>query len=90
MLRSPDGFNWEIADVPELLGYPETFQLGYADNLFVSPDGDRLTVLYRRASLNESTVATLVTTTDGETWVENAHPSQSVRQLEHRGGDRRR
>ena len=78
LLRSSDGEVWEIVDVPGILGYEETFQLGYVDNLFVSPDGERMTVLYRRASLNESTVATLVTTTDGETWVENAHPSQSL------------
>lgn len=78
LLRSTDGISWEIADVAAMLGYEETFQLGYADNLFVSPAGDRLTVLYRRAAMNESTIATLVTTTDGEMWVENAHPSQSL------------
>lgn len=78
LLRSTDGAEWEVVDVPGMLGYEEIFQLGYADNLFVSPAGDRLTVLYRRASMNESTIATLVTTTDGETWVENAHPSQSL------------
>lgn len=78
LLRSSDGANWEIVDVPGLLGYEFTGQLGYADNLFASPDTDRLTVLYRRAAEAESTIATLVTTTDGETWVENAHPSQSL------------
>ena len=78
LLRSSDGAVWEVVDVPGMLGYEEIFQLGYADNLFVSPARDRLTVLYRRASMNESTIATLVTTTDGETWVENAHPSQSL------------
>lgn len=78
LLGSSDGAAWEIVDVPAILGYEFTGQLGYADNLFVSPAGDRLTVLYRRASMNESTIATFVTTTDGETWVENAHPSQSL------------
>ncbi|MDH3250468.1 MAG: hypothetical protein OEQ47_15975, partial [Acidimicrobiia bacterium] len=78
LLGSSDGAAWEIVDVPGILGYEFTGQLGYADNLFPSPAGDRLTVLYRRASTNESTIATLVTTTDGETWVENAHPSQSL------------
>lgn len=78
LLRSTDGVAWELVDIPAMLGYVETFQLGYADNLFVSPDGARLTVLYRRAAEAESTIATLVTTTDGETWVENAHPSQTL------------
>ena len=78
LLRSTDGASWEIVDIPAILGYEETFQLGYADNLFVSPDGTRLTVLYRRAAEAESTLSTLVTTTDGETWVENAHPSQAL------------
>lgn len=78
LLRSSDGAVWEIVDVPGILGYEETFQLGFADDLFVSPAGDRLTVLYRRAAMNETTIATLVTTTDGETWVDNAHPSQSL------------
>ncbi len=78
LLRSPDGVSWEILDVPALLGYEFSGQLGYADNLFVSPDGARLTVLFRRAAQAESTIANLVTTTDGETWVENAHPSQSL------------
>lgn len=78
LLRSSDGAAWEIVDVPAILGYEETFQLGYVDNVFVSPDGERMTVLYRRAAMNESTIATLVTTTDGETWIENAHPSQSL------------
>jgi hypothetical protein len=78
LLRSSDGEEWDIVDVPGILGYEETFQLGYVDNLFASPDGERLTVLYRRAAMNESTIATFVTTTDGENWVENAHPSQSL------------
>ncbi len=78
LLRSPDGVSWEILDVPALLGYEFSGQLGYADNLFVSPDGARLTVLFRRAAQAESTIANLVTTIDGETWDENAHPSQSL------------
>ena len=78
LLRSADGITWEEVDVAGSLGYEEPFQLGYADNLFVSPDGTRITVLYRRAAEAESTVATLVTTVDGETWVQNAHPSQSL------------
>ena len=78
LLQSSDGLVWEIVDVPSLLGYEFAGRLGYADNLFLSPNTDRLTVLYRRAAENESTIATLVTTTDGETWVENAHPSQSL------------
>ena len=78
LLRSSDGITWEVVDVPSILGYEFAGQLGYVDNLFLSPDGERLTLLYRRAAEAESTVATLVTTTDGETWVKNAHPSQSL------------
>jgi hypothetical protein len=78
LMRSSDGAVWEVVDVPGILGYEETFQLGYVDNLFASPGGERLTLLYRRAAEAESTVATFVTTTDGENWVENAHPSQSL------------
>lgn len=36
--------------------------------IFVSPADDRVTLLYSRAAEAESRIATLVTTTDGQTW----------------------
>jgi hypothetical protein len=42
--------------------------LGWAMALFPSPIDDRLTALYSAASANESTIATLVSTTDGNQW----------------------
>ena len=62
LYRSDDGYAWTRVD----LGLPET-------NGFVSAVwavGDRVTALVLGAAEAESTVATLYTTTDGETWEE--------------------
>ncbi len=65
--RSADGRTW--APLTEAgLGFAEG-ELGVVFAIFVAPAGDRVTLLYSRASVGESRVATLITTTDGETWV---------------------
>jgi hypothetical protein len=76
--RSSDGAVWEELDLATQLGYEFPGQLGVVDALFGAPSGDRLTLLFRRAAEAESTIATLVATMDGQNWVENAHPSQSL------------
>lgn len=68
VLRSEHGEGWVELELHDDFGYQEPFQLGSARAIFVSPDDDRVTVLFSRASLNESTEATLVSTTDGATW----------------------
>jgi hypothetical protein len=75
---SEDGKSWVELDIPGRLGYEETFQLGFADALFVSPDRTRLTILFKRAAEAESTIATLVTTTDGVNWAELEGSSGSL------------
>ena len=60
VLQSDDGLSWGV--VPDLWDAGT----GWVDAILAS--GDRVTVLGSRASLAESSVATLWSTTDGETW----------------------
>ena len=69
-LRSTDGSTWEVvADLPVdgPLYSPALFALG-----------DRVTVLFSRASYAESTVAELWTTTDGVSWSQVTDGSAAV------------
>lgn len=65
-LRSDDGTAWEPLNLTEDLGPGTSTQLGYLQAIL--PSADRVTLLFSQAALAESTIATLVTTTDGETW----------------------
>lgn len=69
VLISPDGTTWETVALHETLGreYPD---LGVPDAVFAAPGSRSVTVLFTRAAEVESRLATLVTTTDGETWRE--------------------
>jgi len=67
-LHSADGVTWEQLDLSSDLGFDEPGQLGVVFAIFVSPAGDRVTLLYSHAAEGESRIATLLTTTDGETW----------------------
>ncbi len=66
--QSTDGVTWELLELADDFGFEEPGQLGVVFAIFVSPAGDRVTLLYSRAAEAESRIATLVTTTDGETW----------------------
>lgn len=71
LFRSDDGSAWvQVVLDPAPAGF------GSVTKLFAV--GDRLTVLVKRASLNESTVASLYTTTDGRTWSEVTDGSAAV------------
>lgn len=62
--RSDDGTNWREWTID---GDPSATALGtYA--VFSAPDGSRVTVLQLRPAPGESTVARMLTTTDGVTW----------------------
>lgn len=63
LYRSDDGYTWARVD----LGLPDGAQTSPGVTAVWSV-GDRVTALVLRASLAESTVATLYTSTDGETW----------------------
>lgn len=67
-LWSSDGEDWRSLDLATELGFEYPGQLGTVQGVFVAPDGRRVTLLYSAASEAESTVARLVTTTDGSTW----------------------
>jgi len=67
-LRSNDGQIWDPVELPA------EHALGHVTALF--PTSERVTVLVQRAAESESTIATLLTTTDGTTWVEG--PAQSA------------
>lgn len=67
-LRSDDGEVWEPLDLTDDLGPDASTQLGYLQAILPSPSGDRVTLQFSRAAEGESRIATLVTTTDGETW----------------------
>ncbi|HMO12418.1 MAG TPA: hypothetical protein PKB06_13165, partial [Actinotalea sp.] len=68
VLQSADGLDWEPVNGLWPLGE------GWASALFAL--GDRVTVLSSRASLAESTVAALWTTTDGATWTVLGDPER--------------
>ncbi|VAV99232.1 hypothetical protein MNBD_ACTINO02-1598, partial [hydrothermal vent metagenome] len=59
-------------------GFEYPGQLGSAFAVLVSPQRDRVTLLFSRAAEGESRVATLVTTTDGETWTEGPASSAAL------------
>ncbi|WP_024286643.1 hypothetical protein [Cellulomonas sp. KRMCY2] len=62
LLRSDDGSAWEPVTLD-----PDLVSAGSVDAVFAV--GDRVTVLVSRASLAESTVASLYSTTDGAVWI---------------------
>lgn len=66
--HSLDGVTWERLDLSDDFGFDYPDQLGVGFAIFVAPNEDRVTLLYSRAAEAESRIATLVTTTDGETW----------------------
>jgi hypothetical protein len=68
LYHSADGTSWEQVDLSARLGHDYPDQLGVVFAIFVSPDDDRVTLLYSRGAEAESRIATLVTTVDGETW----------------------
>lgn len=72
LVRSTDGRLWEPVEFLTVNGYP----IGNVDAMFAT--ADRLTVLLRHGSLNESTIATLFTTTDGTNWREGPAGSASL------------
>ena len=74
--HSRDGVTWERLDLADDFGYEYPGQLGVVFAVFVAPNEDRVTLLYSRAAEAESRIATLVTTTDGETWEQG--PSDSA------------
>lgn len=59
LVHSEDGRRWQSVEVPTEV--PEWVQ-------HIAAIGDRVTVISQRASLNETTVSTLYTTTDGVAW----------------------
>lgn len=63
LYRSDDGYTWTGVD----LGLPDEAQTSPGVTAVWSV-GDRVTALVLQASFAESTVATLYTSTDGETW----------------------
>ncbi len=67
-LWSPDGGSWQPLDLSTDLGFEYPGQLGNLRAVFVAPDEARVTLLYSAAAEAESTVARLVTTTDGTGW----------------------
>ena len=68
LVRSIDGgATWTRVDLPDA---------GYIQALL--PIEDRLTVLHQRASLNESTIATLYTTVDGVIWGKGPEESAAL------------
>lgn len=67
-LWSEDGSVWQALELHEQLDLEFQGQLGSAQAIFVSPEEARVTLLYTRAAEAESTIASLVTTTDGESW----------------------
>lgn len=71
LFHSDDGSVWE-----EVVLDPEQVRNGWVTGLFAV--GDRLTVLVSGASLNESTVAELYTTTDGASWTRVTDGSAAV------------
>ncbi|GBE24219.1 hypothetical protein BMS3Bbin02_00488 [bacterium BMS3Bbin02] len=78
VLFSDDGLVWDRFDLSGALGLEGPVQLGSAIAVVPSPDGGRVTLLYSRAWLGESEIATLVTTTDGETWTEGPASSAAL------------
>jgi len=68
LLHSTDGETWQNVELFADFGFEYAGQLGVVMAIFVSPDHDRVTLLYSAASEAESRVATLVTTTDGTSW----------------------
>jgi hypothetical protein len=75
LLVSDDGTGWTPLDLAAEFGYDYQGQLGFPAAIFASPDGERLIVLFSRASEAESTVATLAWTDDGASWTETALPA---------------
>ena len=74
-LWSQDGTSWEVVDLASSLGLEFPGQLGFLQAVFVAPDSERVTLLFSRAAEAESTIATLLTTTDGSTWAEGPEAS---------------
>lgn len=70
LFHSDDGSDWEQVELP--------LENGFGTVDAVVAVGDRATVLVSRASLNESTVAELYTTTDGESWTQVTDGSAQV------------
>lgn len=68
LLRSSDGRVWDPVE------FPAEHAIGYAAALFAT--AERVTVLVQQAAEAESTIATLLTTTDGTTWMEG--PAESA------------
>ena len=78
VIYSADGLVWDRLDVSKQFGFEYPGQLGSAFAVLVSPQRDRVTLLFSRAAEGESRVATLVTTTDGETWTEGPANSAAL------------
>lgn len=76
--HSPDGVTWERLDLFDDFGFEYPGQLGVVFAIFVSPNEDRVTLLYSRAAEAESRIATLITTTDGETWEQGPPDSAAL------------
>ena len=76
--HSPDGFTWERLDLSDDFGFDQPGELGVVFAIFVSPTKDRVTLLYSRAAENESRIATLITTTDGDTWQQGPPDSAAL------------
>ncbi|MDH4119993.1 MAG: exo-alpha-sialidase [Acidimicrobiia bacterium] len=68
VLISSDGENWDAVALHERLGFDYPDQLGVPEAVFAPPEDRAVTVLFTRAAEGESRLATLLTTTDGETW----------------------
>ena len=67
-LWSADGKQWESLILHDDFGFEFSGQPGWLEAIFPSPIDDRVTLLLSRAAEGESTIATLVTTTDGQNW----------------------
>ena len=74
---SADGSEWRPLELHEDFGLEFPGQLGVVFAIFVAPNHERVTLLFSRAAEAESRIATLVTTTDGETWKRG--PPESAR-----------
>lgn len=77
-LHSEDGMSWEPLDLSDDFGFDYSGQLGAVFAIFVSPNDDRVTLLYSRAAEGESRIATLVTTTDGQIWQQGPADSAAL------------
>ncbi len=76
--HSQDGVTWEPLDLSDDLGFEYPFELGVVLAIFVSPNEDRVTLLYSAAAEGESRIATLITTTDGHTWEQGPPDSAAL------------